>query len=79
MLDIFTKEQEAAMETALNTLSDACRETLRKWMVGYTHEKIAEERGVRKDTVTKAIPNCQEKLHNYLLDHPQLLKIIRGK
>lgn len=77
--ELTRKEKEGAIETSLKAIGERCRQILTMWSQKYTYQEIADARKISRNTVRDAIPECQDRLHQYLVSHPELLKIINGK
>ncbi|MEO1261908.1 MAG: sigma-70 family RNA polymerase sigma factor [Bacteroidota bacterium] len=78
-MDLIRQEKEEAMQKALQGLGERCHQILNMWSQRYSYEEIATVRHMAVNSVKGAIKSCRDKLHKYLMTHPELTKIILEK
>jgi RNA polymerase sigma factor (sigma-70 family) len=75
--DFMSKERSTLIEAAIDHLDQRCQELLRHYKLDYSMKEIASMMSFSNpDMAKKQAYRCREKLRNYFLGNPSLLKAL---
>jgi RNA polymerase sigma factor (sigma-70 family) len=73
-----TSERHLALKELLDKLRSNCRSVLMLWANGYSMKEIAEQLGYLSEGMArKKKSQCMAEINEYLINHPQLKKLLQ--